>query len=88
MTLFFTQDSPPVYDITKMTTRTAFFYGGKDGLANATDVRALIPQIRNLIVEDFIRDFNHIDFVFGIDAGKVLYNRIVAIIETNLMNWN
>lgn len=80
------QDTPPVYDITKMTTRTAFFYGGKDGLANATDVRALIPQIRNLIVEDFIRDFNHIDFVFGIDAGKVLYNRIVAIIETNLMN--
>ena len=69
-----------------MTTRTAFFYGGKDGLANATDVRALIPKIRNLIVEDFIRDYNHIEFVFGIDAGKVLYNRILAIIETNLMN--
>ena len=47
-----------------MTTCTAFFYGGKDGLANATDVRALIPKIRNLIVSDFIRDYNHIDFVY------------------------
>lgn len=79
------QDTPPGYDVTKMTTPTAFFYGGNDGLANATDVRALIPQISNLIIEDFIREYNHIDFVFGIDAGKVLYSRILAILEDHLM---
>ena len=77
----FCQDTPPVYNVTKMNTPTAFFYGGNDGLSNRTDVLGLIPEITNLKVNNYIAEYNHIDFVFGIDAPKVLYNRIFDLID-------
>ena len=64
-----------------MTTPTAFFYGGNDGLSNKTDVQALAAKISNLVFDDYIAEYNHIDFIFGIDAPKRLYNRIQDILE-------
>ena len=64
-----------------MTTPTAFFYGGNDGLSNKTDVEALAAKISNLVFDDYIAEYNHIDFIFGIDAPKRLYNRIQDILE-------
>lgn len=75
------QYTPPVYDVSKMTTPTAFFYGGKDGLSNKTDVQALAAKISNLVFDDYIAEYNHIDFIFGIDAPERLYNRIQDILE-------
>ena len=68
-----------------MTTLTAFFYGGNDALSNSTDVRALIPEIKNLKYHEYIAEYNHIDFIFGIDAPKVLFNRILDILEETLL---
>ena len=68
-----------------MTTPTAFFYGGNDSLSDKTDVRDLVPEITNLKYEEYIQEFNHIDFVFGIDSPKVLYNRILEIMDETLM---
>lgn len=81
---FFFQDTPPVYNVTKMNTPTAFFYGGHDSFSNRTDVLGLIPEITNLKVDTYIAEYNHIDFIFGIDAPKVLYNRILDIIDETL----
>ena len=64
-----------------MTTPTAFFYGGNDGLSNKTDVQALAAKISNLVFADYIAEYNHIDFIFGIDAPERLYNRIQDILE-------
>lgn len=75
------QDSPPVYDVSKMITPTAFFYGGQDSLSNATDVEALIPKISNLVLTQFLPRWNHVDFVFGEDAAKVLYSNLVKILH-------
>lgn len=80
----YNQDTPPVYNVTKMNTSTAFFYGGNDRFSNRTDVLGLIPEITNLKVNTFIAEYNHIDFIFGIDAPKVLYNRILDIIDETL----
>lgn len=67
-----------------MTTPTAFFYGGNDGLSNKTDVRGLIPEISHLKFNEYIREYNHIDFIFGIDAPKVLFNKILDIMDETL----
>ena len=75
------QDTPPVYNVSKMTTPTAFFYGGNDGLSNKTDVKALAAKISNLVSDDYIAEYNHVDFIFGIDAPKRLYNRILDLLE-------
>ena len=68
-----------------MTTPTAFFYGGHDTLSDKTDVDALIPQIPHLKFHEFIPEWNHIDFVFGIDAAKTLYNKLVEIMKESLL---
>ncbi|KAJ7377378.1 hypothetical protein OS493_029738 [Desmophyllum pertusum] len=79
------QDSPPVYDVTKMTTPTAFFFGGRDTLSNATDVERLMPEIPHLKFHENIPRWNHVDFVFGIDAAKTMYYNIANIMKEALM---
>ncbi|XP_078360080.1 lysosomal acid lipase/cholesteryl ester hydrolase-like isoform X2 [Oculina patagonica] len=79
------QNLPPVYDVSKMTTPTAFFFGAHDTLSNKTDVEALIPEISHLTFREFIPEWNHIDFVFGMDAAKTLYYKLVEIMEESLM---
>ncbi len=68
-----------------MTTPTAFFFGAHDTLSNKTDVEALIPKISHLTFREFIPEWNHIDFVFGMDAAKTLYYKLVEIMEESLM---
>lgn len=69
-----------------MTTPTAFFFGGHDTLSNPTDVEALAPEISHLAFREYIREWNHIDFVFGIDAAKTLYNKLVEIMRESLLD--
>ena len=75
------QDSPPVYDVTKMTTPTAFFFAGHDSVSNATEVEAVIPEITNLVVLEYIPKWNHVDFIIGKDAAGVLYENLVKIMN-------
>ena len=82
---FLFKDTPPVYDATKMITPTVFFFGGHDALANKTDVEALIPKLPHLKYYELLSKWNHIDFVFGIDAKEILYDKLVDIMKGILM---
>ncbi|ETE58067.1 Lipase member M, partial [Ophiophagus hannah] len=62
------QDSPPEYNISAMTVPTAIWNGGNDWLSDPDDVHQLIPQIQSLISHKFIPQWNHLDFMYGIDA--------------------
>lgn len=64
-----------------MTTPTAFFFAGHDSLSNTTDVEAVIPEIPNLVVHEYIPKWNHVDFIFGKDAAGVLYKNLVKIMN-------
>lgn len=77
--LFFSKDTPPVYDATKVITPTAFFFGGHDTLSNKTDVEALMSKLPPVKYHEFLSKWNHIDFVFGIDAKELLYDKLVDL---------
>ena len=68
-----------------MTTPTAVFFGGHDTLSNKTDVEALMLKLPHLTYYGYLSKWNHIDFVFGIDAKEVLYNKLVDIMKGALM---
>ena len=68
-----------------MTTPTAFFFGGHDTLANKTDVEALKSKLSYLKYSEFLSKWNHIDFVFGIDAKDILYDKLVDIMKGVLL---
>lgn len=81
LVFFLFKDTPPVYDATKMITPTIFFFGGHDALANKTDVEALISKLPHLEHYECLSKWNHIDFVFGIDAKEILYDKLVDIMK-------
>jgi len=71
------QDRPPVYDLTQIEVPTYLFYGDSDWLADPKDVEALIPQLRNLVGNVYLTQFNHLDFIWGLRAAPEVYWPIV-----------
>lgn len=79
------QPTPPEYDLTKIPSSVpiALFTGGDDYLADPTDVERLIstlgPQRFETIVD--IPFFDHMSFVWGIDAPDLIYGKVIALLK-------
>ncbi|XP_044155603.1 lysosomal acid lipase/cholesteryl ester hydrolase-like [Bufo gargarizans] len=75
------QNTPPLYDVTKMTVPTALWSGGNDFLADPLDVKLLIRKIKNLVYQEEIPKWEHLDFIWGIDAPQKLYTHILNFLK-------
>ncbi|XP_023422444.1 lipase member N [Cavia porcellus] len=82
--LHYNQSQPPVYDLTAMTVPTAIWAGGQDILVTPRDVDRILPQIGNLHYFHMFPDWNHFDFVWGLDAPQRLYRKIIALMKDYL----
>ncbi|XP_010309209.1 lipase member K [Balearica regulorum gibbericeps] len=79
--LRYRQMGPPHYNVKDMKVPTAIWSGGVDCLADPRDVTLLLPQVRNLVHHKVIPQWNHLDFVLGLDATEVLYQDIVDMMK-------
>lgn len=79
----YNQPTPPNYNITELSVPTAFFTATNDWLADPQDIdQYLLPRLNHtLIYSKSIEAWNHLDFVWGVDANKVVYNDIVMILN-------
>ena len=78
---FSLQATPPLCQVHNMPTPTLLFVGKNDVLGDPADVEALKPQISNLLHYEEIPGWNHLDFLYGLDASKLLYAKIVSIMK-------
>lgn len=63
-----------------MKTPVAVFYGGQDWLSDVDDVRkSVLPFLHNPLVVKYNETWNHLDFVWGVDANEYLYNVVLKI---------
>ncbi|XP_050299647.1 lipase 3-like [Anthonomus grandis grandis] len=74
--------SPPSYDLTKITAPTFLFYSKNDWLSAEKDVNNLCTGMGSsckgkVLMSDFA--FNHIDYLFGIDAPALVYNKVISV---------
>ncbi|GER47492.1 lipase, partial [Striga asiatica] len=75
------ESSPPVYDLSKIPHDFPLFlsYGGEDALSDVKDVATLLDALKNHDVDklhvQYIEDFAHLDFIIGITAKDVVYNK-------------
>ena len=73
------QQRPQEYKV-KLTTPVYAYSGGQDWLADPSDVKWLISQVPHLLRHKIVPKYNHLDFIWGEDAYKIVYRRIIRTI--------
>ncbi|XP_051473762.1 lipase member M-like [Apus apus] len=75
------QETAPSYRVEEMPVPTAVWSGGQDWVADWRDVYLLLPRIAQLVTYSHIPDWNHWDFIWGLDAPERLYSSILELME-------
>lgn len=78
----YNQSEPPQYDIRKVTVPTALYWAKNDWLADPVDIQFIRKNLPNIIDDYEIMDWNHLDFVWAVNAKEYLYNRIIDLIKS------
>uniref|UniRef100_A0A2A4JIJ1 Lipase n=1 Tax=Heliothis virescens TaxID=7102 RepID=A0A2A4JIJ1_HELVI len=74
---------PPRYDLFKITAPVFLHYSDADPLAHVKDVEILFRELGRPIGKFWVplSGFSHIDFVYGINAKELVYNRVVSCMK-------
>ncbi|XP_068738414.1 lysosomal acid lipase/cholesteryl ester hydrolase-like [Montipora capricornis] len=75
------QRKTPLYNLQSMTLPVVVYSGENDWLADPKDVQYLLSQLPNVIHSVEIPKWNHLDFIYGLDAAPVVYNEIIEYIQ-------
>ncbi|XP_039502057.1 lipase 3 isoform X1 [Drosophila santomea] len=76
---------PPSYHLENVRAKVALYYGQNDWLAPPEDVEMLYRKLPNVVEKYLVDDkeFNHLDFIWGIDARELLWDRMLEIMRNN-----
>ncbi|CAH0603389.1 unnamed protein product [Chrysodeixis includens] len=74
---------PPSYKLSAIRTPVFLHYADNDWLSTPTDVMKLAKQIPSAVGIHRVpmAKFNHLDFVFAINATELIYNRLINIMR-------
>nr|CAD7413228.1 unnamed protein product [Timema cristinae] len=75
--------NPPDYDLSKVTAPVSLHYSNNDWLASLTDVDELYSELPNVIGKFLVPldQFNHIDYMWAIDAKTLVYDTVISIMS-------
>lgn len=74
-------NSVPVnFRVDRITVPISLHYSKNDAVANLKDVYRLIPMLTETkcLYKQMINDFNHLDFIHGVNAANIVYSQILA----------
>ena len=79
------QDTPPIYDLTKIKTKTALFGGKYDRFGDTKDVPWLTTQIPQEYIVWYKDDYDdgHATFIWGKEKYIAYFNDVIKVIQDN-----
>lgn len=79
----YNQPTPPDYSLHKVNVPVALMWGMNDWLADPKDVEYLINTLPRIILNYKVplANFNHIDFLWGLDADTLVYKQIFKLLK-------
>lgn len=78
-------DSPPEYDLSKVTLNITLFWAKNDLLSNEKDVRKLheiLPDTTQMYLVPYEK-FNHIDYLWAKDAPRLVNEKVMEILKNS-----
>ena len=80
--------TPPAYNLNNVQVPVALFIGDKDDLACVSDVENLAQDLPNVSLFQVVEfeGWTHLDFSIAIDANKLIYSKIIDMINANYYN--
>ncbi|XP_019636346.1 PREDICTED: gastric triacylglycerol lipase-like [Branchiostoma belcheri] len=80
--LKYNQTTAPEYNATNVKLPVAMFSGGHDSLADPKDVVKLEGELPNITTKTVLPEWEHLDFIWGMDAARRCYTDIIKIINS------
>lgn len=80
----YNQAEPPLYDLSLIRTPVGIYSATNDWLADPNDVKTLRDALPNVVDYWNTDDWNHLDFIWGTNGKKYLYERLIALMQTYL----
>lgn len=77
--------SPPEYNLKNVRVPVAVYYSKNDWMAGPKDIHTLLQRLPYVIKSYLVphKEFNHIDFMWGIDAPILLYDEVIKTIKSS-----
>ena len=75
------QPTPPLYNVSKVEVPVALYWAEHDWLADPVDVQFLRKNLPNIVDDVYVADWNHLDFIWGINAAETIYYKMIALMR-------
>lgn len=74
---------PPDFELWRITTPLTLHYSLVDRLVSPIDVKRLSLKLKSVAYVQMIdeKEFNHIDFIWGIDSARLIYSNILKFFD-------
>lgn len=76
---------PPSYSLKNVTAKVALVWGDNDVLVEAEDLARIKDEVPNIVMNFKVpwKGWNHLDFLFGIDADKLQNHHLMEFLSRN-----
>lgn len=75
----YNQTDAPQFDLSRVNVPVGLYWAPNDWLADPADVELLRNGLPNVVDYYSVKDWDHLDFVWAIDAKQAIYDRMLAL---------